>query len=40
MGPLMQYIGKKRSDPLTILIYPYKESKFTLYEDDGITYAY
>jgi len=40
MGPLMQYIGEKRFDPLTILIYPHEESKFNLYQDDGTTYAY
>ncbi|WP_428329411.1 TIM-barrel domain-containing protein [Mucilaginibacter sp.] len=37
MYPKMNYDGEKRVDSLTIDIYPYKNSSFNLYEDDGIT---
>ncbi len=40
MGPVMQYVEQKPVNPLTLDIYPWKTSSFTLYEDDGITYAY
>ena len=41
MGPVMQHIGEKPVDPLTIHYYPSaKESSFELYEDDGETKAH
>jgi len=40
MGPIMQYVGEKPLDFLTLLIHPEGESEFTLYEDDGKTRAY
>jgi alpha-glucosidase len=40
MGPMMEYIGQKPVNPLTLEIYPHGESSFVLYEDDGETYAY
>ena len=40
LQPKMEYTGQKAVDPLTLDIYPFKKSKFTLYEDDGETEAY
>lgn len=40
MGPMMEYAGEKQNNPITLDIYPYRESSFTLYEDDGETYEY
>lgn len=49
MGPVMQYSGEKRTDPLTIHYYAYpqqqlangpKSSAFILYEDDGFGRQY
>lgn len=40
LGPSMEWIGQKPVDPLTLEVYPNGESNFTLYEDDGDTYAY
>jgi alpha-D-xyloside xylohydrolase len=39
-GPELQYTGEKPADPLTLFIFEGKDGKFTLYEDDGITYGY
>jgi len=39
-GPMMEYIEEKPASPLSIEIYPCGSSSFTLYEDDGKTYAY
>jgi alpha-glucosidase (family GH31 glycosyl hydrolase) len=40
VGPSMEWVGQKQADPLTLDIYPNGESSFSLYEDDGETYAY
>ena len=40
MAPVMNYVGEKPTDPLTLDIYPSGTSSFTLYEDDGKTYDY
>lgn len=40
MYPLMNYDGEKKTDSLTLDIYPYKKSAFNLYEDDGLTRDY
>ncbi len=40
IGPMMEYVGEKPTDLLILDIYPNGESNFTLYEDDGETYAY
>lgn len=40
MGPPMNYVGERPEDELTIVLYPGGESRFTLYEDDGISFAY
>jgi alpha-glucosidase len=40
-GPIVQYDGQAPLDPLTIECYPTGgESSFTLYEDDGISWAF
>lgn len=39
-GPEVQYVGEKRDDELIIFIYKGKDASFSLYEDDGTTYAY
>jgi hypothetical protein len=39
-APAMDYVGQKPLDPLTLTIFPSGRSSFTLYEDDGATYAY
>jgi alpha-D-xyloside xylohydrolase len=39
-GPEIQYITEKKSDPITLFIYQGANGDFTLYEDDGVTYAY
>ncbi|MDD6254155.1 MAG: glycoside hydrolase family 31 protein [Bacteroidales bacterium] len=36
----MQYIGEYPLDTLILKVYPEGESTYTLYEDDGVTYAY
>jgi alpha-glucosidase (family GH31 glycosyl hydrolase) len=42
MGPEMNYVGEKPTDPLTFDIYPDAQgnAQVTLYEDDGLTPAY
>jgi alpha-glucosidase len=42
MGPEMNYVGEKATDPLTFEIYPDAQGKaqVTLYEDDGVSPAY
>jgi alpha-glucosidase len=42
MGPEMDYVGQRRTDPLTFDIYPDEAGRAatTLYEDDGLTPAY
>ena len=40
MWPLMQYVGQKPVDEVTLDIFPGADAEFTLYEDDGISYAY
>jgi len=40
MAPVMNYVGEKPVDPLTLDIYPSGTSSFTLYEDDDTTYDY
>jgi alpha-D-xyloside xylohydrolase len=39
-GPEIQYTTEKKSDPITLFIYQGADGTFTLYEDDGLTYAY
>jgi alpha-D-xyloside xylohydrolase len=40
MGPELQYSSEKPGDPIELRIYPGADGNFTLYEDDGETYAY
>jgi hypothetical protein len=40
MQPDMDYVNQKPVDPLTFDIYPNGESKYVLYEDDGVTQDY
>ena len=42
MGPEMDYVGEKATDPLTLDIYPDAQgnASTSLYEDDGVSPAY
>lgn len=40
LGPEKQFTTEKPADPLTVLIYAGADGAFTLYEDDGLSYAY
>ena len=40
MGPVMNYATEKPDAPYDIRVYPGADAIFTLYEDDGETYAY
>lgn len=40
MGPEIQYTSEKAADPITLLVYAGADGAFTLYEDDGQSYAY
>ena len=40
LGPDMEWSDQKPADPLTLLIYPGADTRFTLYEDDGLSYGY
>ncbi len=39
-GPEEQYIGEKSARTLTVYVYAGANGRFTLYEDDGLTYDY
>jgi alpha-glucosidase (family GH31 glycosyl hydrolase) len=39
-GPLKQYTEEKVDGPLTLVVYPGADGKFTLYDDDGSTFNY
>lgn len=39
-GPARQHTGEKPLDPLTVHVYPGADGAFTLYEDDGHSFAY
>jgi alpha-D-xyloside xylohydrolase len=38
-GPDLQYTGEKPADPITLCVYAGANGTFSLYEDDGVTYA-
>lgn len=40
MGPVVEYTGQNAHAPWEIRIYPGADASFTLYDDDGETYAY
>lgn len=39
-GPVTHYVDERRDAPLTILVYPGADGRFSLYEDDGRSTAY
>ena len=39
-GPELKYTDEKPADPIVLWIYAGADGGFTLYEDDGLTYAY
>ena len=40
IGPAMEWSDEKPADDILLMIYPGRDASFTLYEDDGLTYAY
>ena len=40
MWPVMDYVGQRPVDRITLDVYPGAVGGFTLYEDDGVTYAF
>ena len=40
LGPVLQSTALGVEDPLEVRVYPGADAAFTLYEDDGETYAY
>ena len=40
IGPVMQYASEKKADNIEIRVYPGKDGKFSLYEDEGANYNY
>jgi len=40
MGPVVEYTGERPDAPWEIRVYPGADAAFTLYDDDGETYAY
>jgi alpha-glucosidase (family GH31 glycosyl hydrolase) len=40
LGPVRQYVDEPVEGPLTLVIYPGADGAFSLYEDDGRTFAY
>ena len=40
MGPDMEWSGEKPADDILLAVYAGADASFTLYEDDGLTYAY
>ena len=40
MGPELQYTDEKPADPIVLWVYTGADGAFTMYEDDGLTYAY
>ena len=39
-GPALQYTSEKPADPVTLWVYAGTNGRFTLYEDDGLSYDY
>src|SRR5437867_4002746 len=39
-GPALQYTAERHADPITLYVYTGADGAFTLYEDDGLTFAY
>jgi alpha-glucosidase (family GH31 glycosyl hydrolase) len=40
LGPVKQYTSEKVDEPMTIVVYPGADGAYTLYEDDGSSFAY
>jgi alpha-D-xyloside xylohydrolase len=40
LGPVQQYTGEDESGALELRVYPGADADFTLYEDEGVNYAY
>lgn len=40
LGPALQFTAEKPADPIELRIYPGADADYTLYEDEGINYAY
>ena len=40
IGPDQQYIGEQPLDRVTLYVYAGANGRFSLYEDDGLTYGY
>lgn len=40
LGPVKQYTSEKVDAPMTLVVYPSADGAYTLYEDDGISFAY
>jgi alpha-glucosidase/alpha-D-xyloside xylohydrolase len=40
LAPVRQYTGEAVDGPLTLRVYPGADGSFTLYEDDGVSFAY
>ena len=40
VGPEVQYAAEQPNAPLTLYVYTGRDAHFTLYDDDGTTYAY
>ncbi|MGH9814567.1 MAG: TIM-barrel domain-containing protein [Candidatus Acidiferrales bacterium] len=40
LGPVKQYTSEKVDGPMTLVIYPGADGSYTLYEDDGASFAY
>ena len=40
VGPELQYADEKPADPITLMVYTGADGRFSLYEDDGTSYAY
>ena len=40
IGPSIEYTGEKPADDLLIVVFAGADARFTLYEDDGLTYGY
>jgi len=39
-GPVMQYVGERPFDPITLTVYAGADGEFTLYEDQGTNFNY
>jgi len=40
LGPVQQYVDEKKNNSLELRIYPGADGRSTLYDDDGVSYAY